>query len=320
MNRRQYLARVGAIGTIPVAAGCLASDDEPEREAADRTGERALDRAVGELNRAALALDEDLGDVGDPDESSFDADEPRDLIASALDHLETAEDALADDRAPDVDELRAYADVLDRLVDVAVVITDDGLADDIETVSATIEDEGDTETAIETVDERNETLAEAREWLDGADADLDGLDADRLEELSIAELADVAAGVDRLDEVLAAMQALGSGYESLLEGQIAIDGGKAAFDAENYEAAAEEFATAAESFESSTDTFDDGHEGAPDGLASQFETARCQSDALETAAEHFEAAANAAVEHDVATAERRLEDGEDALEDARACS
>ncbi len=306
---------------IAVTAGCLASEsDGPDRAADDRTGDRALERAVGELNRAALALDEGLDGVEDSEAVDFDAAEPRDLIASAREHLETAATALPDDSQPDVAELRAYADVLDGMLDVAVTITDDTLADDIEAVTAAIEADGRIQEATRTVDERNATLETAADRLDGAETTLDALDGDRLADLSIVDLARVEEGLDALADVLGSMATLGSGYDAMLEGYASLDRGRTAAEDRSHETAIEEFEAAESAFETAMAAFDDGAAAAPSGLVSYFETARCQGDTLETAAGHFEAASNAAASGDTLTARRRREDGEAALEDAAACS
>ncbi|WP_265109596.1 hypothetical protein [Halosolutus halophilus] len=321
MDRRRYLARAGGLGVIAVAAGCLASDsDGTDRAAADRTGERALERAVGKLNQAALALGEDLDGVEDPVEASFDADEPRDLIATAREHLGTAATALDDDRRPDVAELRSYADVLEGLVDVADTIADDALADDVETVTAAIAEDGRIEDAIRIVDERNADLHGASDRLDEAESDLETLDADRLDELSIVDLEEIENGVAALDGVLSSMLTLGSGYETMLDGYESLEGGGAAAEDGNYEGAADEFEAAESAFGTSRADFDDGVADAPSGLVSYFETARCQSEALETAAGHFASSATAAANGDLLTAERRRAEGEAALEDAADCS
>ncbi len=103
MNRRQYLVRTGAagasVGFLIGFAGCLddlggsggTTDDTTDADdgnADSRTGVRALDRAAGDLNTAALALDE-LDDLEDPSAVEFDPSEPRARLADGRDHLET---------------------------------------------------------------------------------------------------------------------------------------------------------------------------------------------------------------------------------------
>lgn len=320
MNRRQYLARTGCLA-VAVTAGCLGSrsEDGSERTADDRTGDRALERAVGELNRAALALNEADG-LENPDEVEFDADEPVDLIAAALEYLETAEAELDADREPDIEELRTYAGVLEELVKVTDTIADDTLEDDVEAVTAAIEDDGSIEVAIETISERNATFAAAHDRLDEAETELDGLDADRLEKLSIVDLEAIEDGAVTLDNVLSSMLTLGSGYDTMLDGYESLEAGEDEADAENHEQAIDEFETAESSFETAAQTASDGLETAPEGLVSYFETAQCQNNALADAAGHFRASSDAALSGDRLTASEEREQGEAALADAEDCS
>ena len=97
MNRRQYLARTGAVslstGLFASVAGCLGglpgSSDNSDVTVSDRTGQRALDRAAGSLNTAAQSLT-DLQDLENPEAVDFDPTEPRAHIETARGHLETA--------------------------------------------------------------------------------------------------------------------------------------------------------------------------------------------------------------------------------------
>ena len=319
MDRRQYLVCTGCLG-VAVTAGCLGSgDDESDRTADDRTGERAIARSVGRLNRAALALNDSDG-LDDTDEVSFDPTEPRDLIDDARGFLETAETESETDHESAVEELRAYADILGKLTTVTETVADETIEDDAETVTAVIETDGDLDDATRTIDDRNTSLAAAREDLDAAQAGLDSLDRDRLEALSIVDLAEIDGGAERLDDVLASMITLGSGYETLLEGYEALETAETQTDAENHEVAADGFATAGSRFEQSRTTFDDGIGDAPSRLETRFETARCQSDGLVTAAEHLEASATAAAANDQTTASSERSAGEDALDELGTCS
>ena len=150
MNRRQYLslARTGAgVVTLATMAGCLedlpGSDSTTSVPVDDRTGERELDRAVGALNEAAFALlVED--DLEEPTAVEFDPAEPSDSIATARDHLETAASEL-DDRGEDIERLRTYADVLERLVGVTETVTDETIEADVEAAFGAIEGDDETE-------------------------------------------------------------------------------------------------------------------------------------------------------------------------------
>ncbi|TYL39840.1 hypothetical protein CV102_06030 [Natronococcus pandeyae] len=322
MDRRQYLRAGVALACSVSVAGCLdevdaaaGSDDETDVEVTDRTGERALSRAVGRLNDAALALEVD--DLED-DESAFDPEEPRELLADAREFLETAAAELEDDRQPEVDELRAYATVLEGLVDVAETVTDDAHEEDLDDVSEAIT-ERELEAASETVDDLTETFDRAEERFDAAEADLDSLDADRLDALSIVDLAEIESGAEALGDVLASLIALVTALESTVEGDECLERGEEHADDDEHERARESFLDAEDAFAASTESLEDGREDTPAGLDSQFETGLCQNGHLETAARQFVAAAEATMDRDPHTARQRREDAEAALERVEDC-
>lgn len=325
MDRRQFLRTglsltccltlVGCLDEVDVAIG--SSDDSDETaDAPDRTGERALARSVGRLNEAALALD--VGDELEDGEGEFDPETPRESITSAREFLDTAAAELGADRQSDVDELRAYAAVLEALIDVAATITDDRLEDDIDAVSDAIADER-LEEASATVDEIDETLAGATERFDAVESGLEELDEDRLAALSIVDLAEIEPGVSALDGVLASMTALVTAFESTVEGYECLERGEEYTDDDEYERARESFLEGESAFAASTTILEDGRADAPSGLETHFAVGLCRNDHLETAADHFVAASEAAMDRDRSAARRRRDDAEAALAAAEDC-
>ncbi|TMT85273.1 hypothetical protein E2L06_01095 [Haloterrigena sp. H1] len=301
MNRRQYLARTGAAGVstglIASLAGCLDgfsdSSDGSDVDVSDRTGQRALDRAAGSLNKAAQSL-EQLEGLEDPETVEFDPAPPRG-------HLETAESELGDDRAADITTLRSYASVLDGLISVTVTVTDDTLDDDIDAVNAALEDEGDLEGANETVDARYEKIAGARDRHAEATATIAAIDGDRLDELAGIDLADLESGAATLGDVVTALETLAGSYDATLdedEGYGALESGQSHVDNGEYEAAQTEFETAESTFSTSLDRLETGRTDAPDGLIGYFDTATCQNRHLTDAAAAFADAAAAAANND----------------------
>ncbi|MFU8869559.1 hypothetical protein [Natronococcus sp.] len=133
MDRRQYLGVALAFGCSSALAGCFdrvdaatGSDDDGDLEAADRSGERALARSAGRLNEATYAFEAD----SDLEAGAFDPSVAEERLADARESLEDAAEA----RGDDVDELRAYAAVLEALLAVAETVTDDGLEADAGTI------------------------------------------------------------------------------------------------------------------------------------------------------------------------------------------
>ncbi|ELY46715.1 hypothetical protein [Natronorubrum sulfidifaciens] len=322
MHRRQYLMRAGvSAGAVTTLAGCLGeltdSDDGTGSEGADRTGERALDRATGRLNEAALALQVD-DSIDDPEAIDFDPAVPNDLIDEARDYLDTAAAELDEDHQSDVEGLRTYADILEGLVVVTDTVTDETLADDVDAVSAVIDGDGNHEDASDTLDDRTARLETAQTRYDAAAADFDSFEQERFEALARIDYTDLEDGITTLGDVLDSFRTLSAGFESMLEGYDALEQGQSAVDDEDYEQARPLFADAESAFETATTTFDD--EEPPNGLVSYFETARCQSAHLTAAAVAFEESAAAAAAGDPLTAAEYREAGDRDLEAARDCS
>ena len=323
MNRRQYLTRAGAgVGTLALAplAGCLdeLADSESATSAEDRTGERELDRAAGALNQAALSLEIDDGGMNDG-EVAFDADEPNGLIDDARAHLETAATELDDDRAPDVEALETYADILEALVVVTEAITDEELESDADAVFDATGEDGGVEDASATVDRWMDELEAAETRHVGAVSDYDALDADRFEDLARIDPVDLEDGIESLGDVLESLVTLVGGFDSMVEGYEALERGHEHVENEAYEQAEPAFSDAKSAFETARETFEED-ETPSARLGDYFDTAHCQSGHLTEAAEAFEEAAVAAGSGDPLTANQREQDAEQSLEDADDCT
>ncbi|MBZ6495347.1 hypothetical protein [Natrinema longum] len=342
MNRRQYLVRAGSTaGGLATAAGCLDDGESPETDEGDagsRTGERALDRAAGRLNATAQSLDEVEG-LENPGEVEFDPEEPQTDLSAARDHLETAESELSEDRQGDVETLRSYANALEGLVAVTVAVTDEGLTDDIDTVTAALETEDDIEGASETVGDRHAELAEAHGRWDDADTTIRGLDGDRLDELANVDLADLEEGAATLGDVVTSFEALAGAYDATLgdvvtsfealagaydatlgeEGYGALDRGRAHMEDRAYEEARTAFETAESTFSSAREDLESGRETAPEGVTGYVETADCQTRHLRQAAGEFGEGAAVAADDPLA-AKRHRDDGEAALDAVGDCT
>lgn len=330
MNRRQYLARSGAagasVGLTTAIAGCLGglSDSAETSDVAvsDRTGERAIARAAGQLNKTAQSLNE-LGGLENPEAVDFDPTDPRDHLSTARDHLATAESELGEDRQADVETLRSYADALAGLVSVTVTVTDDTIDDDIDAVNAALEADGDLAEANRIVDDRYEQVSGAHERHAEATETIAGIDGDRLDELAGVDLASLEDGAATLGGVVTSLETLAGAYDATLDektGYGALERGRSKLENGEYAAAQSEFATAESTFADAQGNLESGTGSAPEGLVQHFETAACQTSHLTTAAGAFAEAAGAAADGDAITARDRKNDGEAALERVGDCS
>ncbi len=329
MNRRQYLAHTGAAGVstglMASLAGCLdgfpGSSEGSNVEVSDRTGQRALDRAAGSLNKAAQSLEE-LEGLEDPETVEFDPATPRGHLETARGHLETAETELGDDRAADITTLRSYANILDGLISVTVTVTDDTLDDDIDAVNAALEEEGDLEGANDIVDARYEMISDARDRHADVEATIADIDGDRLADLSGIDLTDLEDGAVELGDAVTSLETLAGAYDTTLdvdEGYGALKSGQTDFENGDYEAAQTEFETAESTFSTSLERLETGQSDAPEGLADHFATAICQNRHLTEAAGSFADAANAAANRDP-VAKTYQSEGEDALDAVGNCT
>lgn len=321
LDRRQYLTRTGAgVGALAALAGCLddVTGDDGDGDVDDRTGERALDRAVGTLNDAAMALEVEDGQTEDPEAVEFDPAAPRESIADARSHLETAAEEFGTDRQSDVETLRTYADVLEALVDVTASVTDDQFADADADVSSAIDEEGDPEAADEIVDDLVAELETARSRYDDAVADFEDLDAEQFEALARIDYDDLEEGIDRLGVTLDGLSTLIDGYDAILDGYVDLEEGEDYYDDGDYDEAETSFEAAETAFDRATTTLEGT--SPPDDLASYFETATCQSTHLSDAADAFADAVAAADSGDPFTADERRNEGEEAVDRARDCS
>ncbi|ADD05375.1 uncharacterized protein Nmag_1801 [Natrialba magadii ATCC 43099] len=347
MNRRQHLAQLGGVGLVALS-GCLdtISSDETDVTVTDRTGHRALDRAIGRLNETAIELSAhtDSGAASDTTDGSttttdntsadteFDPTPHSERLESARSLLDTAASELESDRQADVDLVRDYADVLEGLVSVTATVTDDELEREIEEVSAAFDvnpdDEGTTgDAATDDLDDARDTLSgrsghisEAQDLLETATQTVDGFDDARYESLPTVDRAQLVDGFEALESVLGSQAVLVAGYDELLVGYDDLEAGREYFADDEYGAAETAFLDAKSSFEAGTETIEDGSESAPAELATAFETAHCQGVNLQTAAAEFAASAAAADDRDITGAHQHQDAAEDALAAAGECS
>ncbi|MFC4246975.1 hypothetical protein ACFOZ7_08180 [Natribaculum luteum] len=331
MDRRYYLTRSASVLGVVSLAGCLGSlefgdrngtrddrsDDSTSDESSDsdREADREIRRAVGQLNKAGLALHAVEERLEDPETIEFDADEPRTRLETARDHLETAEEDATDARLADVEELRAFADVLERLVDVTVAITEIEFAvDDVQTAI----DERRFDEARDSLRTRQETVVDARDRLDPVHETIETLDGERLESLDVVDLEPIADGASALDRLLDALATLFEAYDAIVTGNERLVSGQADADDREYETARGEFEAARDAFADATETLASGGD-VPSSLANQIETARCRSQTLEEAAVRLVDSADAALDGDVSSARDLEDEATSLIDDADAC-
>lgn len=348
MDRRQYLNRTAiTLVGCSLLAGCLDSivgeergvttsetdrsaDDEETagdgeetegdgEETESREADRAIRQAAGSANRASLSLAAVEEELEDSDSIDFDADEPRELIDEAGDHLEAAESEpdISEEQLADVEELETLLGILYRIVNATDFVTDESLETAVDEIQASIEND-DVESAQEILDELEARIVEEKSSMDDALDDLDAVDRDRLEALDVVDLdeletgaTEIAVGIDSFETLASGLDSILSGYESLAIGKEDLENGR-------FEAAIESFEEANVAFENAG-TIVDGSE-APPALSSHFEVLSCQANRLESAAQRFVDAANAAADEDPVAADQYRQEGEAYVEAAESCA
>lgn len=316
MQRRRFVAGC-ACGIGAVLAGCLGgSEDTLEERPAENRLEDAIRSAVGEANTVAVELA--LAEEGADDPTAIDVD--GEALAA---RLEDARNDLADAREidgvaeheADLEAASDYVDAVDGLLSATVDLV--AVGDDLAALEATLDDE-DFEAASDLLEGVRPSIQSAVDDTDRASAILEALDRDRV--------ADYGAQVERLEDGLADLSKLAigadhltDGYQALLTGREYLEDGRSEFESRNFEAAETAFESAGEQFADSTAAFETGETAAGADLRTEFEVATCRSGHLEDAAEHFEAAAAAADDGDLRTADGERSEGEDAVDRAAAC-
>jgi len=317
MDRRRFISTLAATGASASLAGCsnpLSDGSTPERDPENAVMDE-LYTAAGELNTAALALGTVSADIDAPEDVEFDESGTRDRIETARSAIENA--AEADDAnsfETEIEQARSYADAIEAMVDAFVALLDgatalSGLDDEFDPDAL-----GDVRTAL---DESREPLETAVSESDAASAAIESTDETVLNDLD-AEMERVADAVDELVRVSETLSELSGGYATLVDGIDDLKTGQQQLENREFTAAEQSFAAAGTSFESADATFD--AERAPESeFDGRFETAQCRSGHLVDAAGSFEEATAAADSGDLATAQRKREEGEQQVEDAQNC-
>ena len=201
MRRRNILLGTGAIVTAGLAGCGALGGSERVEESYEPSDTDRLAIAVGQLNKAALAV-EGVGEQADSDDDGqpikFDASEPRERVNTARETLSKAADG--DVEQATVEAVRSYADGVGSTVDsVAGVAT---ASNRLATVRDTLDDEGgdgdvDTDAASATLAEATTASAGSRTAHEAAQTALEEADRERLEAVD-AEYDAVRSGLEDL--------------------------------------------------------------------------------------------------------------------------
>lgn len=322
MTTRRRLLRVvqgGAVaGAVASLAGCAeemgsGNDDTAGDGEVASEDDREVRQAAGELNRALIDLAEAESAFDDPDSVTFDA-------SSARANLEAAREYL-DDAGPgdDAEELAAFADALDGMIDVLETFADADLFETVVAVEEAIYDE-DLETADEHAVSFKETLESAQGAITEAEDVFRGLDRERLADRDVTELDAIEAGLVELAAVTDALVVLAESLESIVSGHEYLLDGESQMDDEAYADAADSFESAMGVYEETDEALRDETTDDVPTVEDSFAATICQTRHLVEASAAFREAAEAADDGDPATALDRQQAGEDEIDSAEQCT
>lgn len=335
MERRDLLGTVAAISAVGIA-GCSESatpgdggtdgggdgnsgggnsgggdgtSDGGDGASADDDASLYIAQAVSTLNAVAIRLNKTKEKLDSPDEIDLDEEKLLDGIEEARGQLDSAAGTATDTQTDQIETLRNLATVLEEITLVVTTIRDvdpQAVAEDAKTA---VNDE-DYETALSIIRDGQEQAATARGRTRNATDALRGVDPDRLAEVDGVEYEKVEAAVTTTHGFATSFVAVTDGYESTILGAQDLEAGRDHIEAKEYSAAKTEFGKANEHFAAATDTLEPAAADAPESIAGRIDTAVCQTTHLQAASGHFEKAAAAAEDGDIAESRDQREKGE----------
>lgn len=298
MGRREFLRRSLVAATVGLA-GCSAfSGSEDVDENYEPGAEDNLAIAIGQLNKAALAVSEfqDSSDDGDGESEdsdglqsrTFDATGPRERISTAREAITAAEENASGDQEADASAVIKYADGVEGTVDSVVNVTTAG--DHLEQAKNILEseDEGgstnevDTEAASTTLEKATAASSESRSAHDAAATALEEADGERLAELD-AESDALVSGLETLFGFVVGVNGLSGGYDGQVDGIARLQTAQDQVDAEEFDTASQSFSSAQSAFTNSAAAFTDVQQQA----ASDLQTDLTEGDERSRALEHL---------------------------------
>jgi len=323
MGRRKFLLGTAAVVTAGLAGCSALGGSERVDESFEPSNADNLAIAVGQLNKAALAVEGvgEQADSGDDQRIEFDASEPRERVSTAREALSKAADGGAEEAT--VDAVRSYADGVGETVEsVAEVATAsnrlatvrDSLDDDV--------DDGDVDTDSAKADLAEATTASqaSRNAHEAAETALDGADRERLEAVD-AEYDAVRSGLEDLRGYVIGVDGLAVGYEDYVGGIDALQTAQDRVDTDEFDTARASFRDAQTRFDDAAAVFTDSVDGAASDLESDLTEGDERSRALDRLAagyvslldsrDHVKTAESAIESDDDDTARADLQAGRD---------
>lgn len=279
MGRREFLREAALAATVGLA-GCAMLDggsDDGNAEYEPTTRDH-LAVAVGNLNTVALAISQ-YQRAGDPGETTFDAQQPRERLTIAREALDAADqDAESSAGESDVTAVERYADAIARTVDAVVGL--DQAGSELEDVEDALNSaEVDTDRAGEAADDAATASGQAVSAHERAATALAEADGNRLGPLD-AEYEAMTDGLETLAGYVVGVDGLAVGYSDQVTGVSHLQTANDDVDGKAFNAASESFTAAGEAFDTAEAQFDGSVADAADSLVSDLELGSDRSRSL----------------------------------------
>lgn len=282
------------------------------------TGEHVR-AAVGMLNRVGYRLSELQSQMEeDPTAVELDTEETLAAVDSARSDLDAAAEGATADQQATIESLRGLATVMEsmtRLVDLLGTVDIDARLNEVQSAI----EAGEYDAALSQVREAKSLAQEADGYASTAEEAAAGMEPARLEAVD-------AVSYDRLEPSLTAasrlvdgLLAMTTGYESILLGRDDLATARTALDDRRYDDAEAALADAEERFQAGDESFASVEGDAPESVAPHLSRARCQSEHLVAATDHFQRALAAARDGDAATARDQRDAAETELQRVNEC-
>jgi len=326
VNRRRYLSGLSTTALGLALAGCASdADDETEEEGDDSTatttadGSRRVDAAIaaaiGELNTGAaeLAAAQDRF----AEDQSFEFAGVADRVDAARSELDGVESDASERQTAAIAEVRTFADVVAAMNDAFLALID--VEDSVGELRSAVDTEA-YDRAGTLADEIGSETGAASDRLAEVSDPVENIDAETLESRDSIEIARLREAHAQLVALADGFESLATAYGDLIAGREAVVNGRDHVDSGEYEAAIDAFGRASDSFDAANQTATNGVDAEPPvRVADELRTVACRSDHLRTAADHFEASAQAAANGDRSTAEDEEAAAEDAFDAVDDC-
>lgn len=298
-----------ALGTSGIAglAGCL-GDETDETATRLETAQSELEAANDDLSTEADRFGRATLEGGGVDVRTDSVETHLDAASSALDR---AEETASEDVQANVDVLRDLVSFLRDFVELLDLVAagHSALATAFTYFGSERYDD-----AVDELDSATTSFEDAQSTVESARSRADAVDTDQLEDANDADVEELHAHLDRLDDQLGTYLAVADGFRDFSLGMQQFQSGTSRLDEERFGPAEAAYLDAADRFSDAEAAFRAEEEESPENVRSAVIELTCVAEAIGDASEHFANAAAALDRGDSSEAEEQSSLGEEAAD------